>query len=135
MLVDDPGVIEAVRQWVEKAEGDLQAAAQLLKSRTKPVDIVCFHAQQCIEKYLKALLIWHGLDFPKSHNLTLLFERLPVKTRPEMSSEERLRMTDYATVTRYPGDYEPITLTEARHAVALARRAVRRSLPKPALAA
>jgi hypothetical protein len=42
-------------------------------------------------------------------------------------------LTRYATVTRYPGDYEPITLTEARRAVTLARRVrrqVQRLLPK-----
>jgi cell wall assembly regulator SMI1 len=42
---------------------------------------------------------------------------------------------DY-TVTRYPGDYEPITLAEARKAVTLARRVrreLRRHLPGQAL--
>jgi len=47
-------------------------------------------------------------------------------------------LTRYATVTRNPGDYEPITLTEARRAVTLARRVrrqVRRWLPKQSLQA
>jgi hypothetical protein len=45
-------------------------------------------------------------------------------------------MTAYATVTRYPGPYEPISVSEARSAVRLARRlqkAVRRTLPKDLL--
>ncbi len=139
MLAHDPGVIEAVRKWVETAERDLIAAAQVLKlGAATPTDIVGFHAQQCVEKYLKALLTWHGLDFPKSHNLTLLLERLPVRFRPDMTADERLRLTEFATVTRYPGDYEPITLTEARRAVTLARRVrrqARRWRPKQALSA
>jgi HEPN domain-containing protein len=41
-----------VRQWVEKAENDLTAATHAIKLRDKcPTDTVCFHAQQCIEKY------------------------------------------------------------------------------------
>ncbi len=51
---------------------------------------------------------------------------------------EQERLTDFATVTRYPGDYEPITLAEARRAVAVAhrvRRQIRRWLPKETLSA
>jgi HEPN domain-containing protein len=137
MLAPDPGVIEVVHKWVEKAESDLLTASHTLKlGSATPADTVGFHAQQCAEKYLKALLTWRGLDFPKSHNLTILLERLPERFRPEMTADERLRLTAYATVTRYPGDYEPITLTEARRAVTLARRVrrqVRRWLPKQAI--
>jgi HEPN domain-containing protein len=139
MLAPDAGVVEAVRKWVETADRDLLAASQLIKLGTAtPADIVCFHAQQCVEKYLKALLTWLGLDFPKSHNLTRLLERLPERVRLAVTADERLRLTDYATVTRYPGDYEPITLAEARRAVAPARRVrrqVRGWLPNQALTA
>ncbi len=53
-----------------------------------------------------------------------------------MTPEETRRFTAYATVTRYPGDYDPVSLTEARQAMKLARRvrsAVRKNLPKEAL--
>jgi HEPN domain-containing protein len=33
-----------------------------------------FHAQQCVEKYLKALLVAPGLAFPRTHDLTALDE-------------------------------------------------------------
>jgi hypothetical protein len=55
-----------VREWVAKAENDLKSAAYLLKMRGCPVDNVCFNAQQCVEKYLKALLITQRLEFPKT---------------------------------------------------------------------
>jgi HEPN domain-containing protein len=32
-------------------------------------DTVCFHAQQCVEKYLKAFLVLEGIDFPKTHDI------------------------------------------------------------------
>ena len=34
-----------------------------------PYDTVCFHTQQCVEKYLKALLTYLSIDFPKIHDV------------------------------------------------------------------
>ena len=53
--------------------------------------------------------------------------------RLEMSEEEQARLGDYAVAMRYPGDTEPVSLTEAERAVQIARRVrtqVRRRLPK-----
>lgn len=45
------------REWIEKAEGDFATASREIRVRKVPnYDAVCFHAQQCAEKYLKALL-------------------------------------------------------------------------------
>lgn len=44
-------------EWINKAEGDLTTARRELRARTAPnYDAECFHAQQCAEKYMKALL-------------------------------------------------------------------------------
>jgi HEPN domain-containing protein len=130
-------VLSVVRQWVWKAEGDLQAAAYVLQlGEDGPTDTVCFHAQQCIEKYIKALLVFAGIEFPWTHNLGVLIAYLPRQSRPTLTPEEQERLTNYATTTRYPGDYEPIAVAEARQAVRLARRArreIRRQLPRKTL--
>ena len=115
-------IMMVVGEWMSKAENDLKSAAHLLKMKDCPVDNVCFNAQQCVEKYLKALFITQGLAFPKTHDLGELLALLPARLRPSLDSEEQDRLTDYATVTRYPGDYEPISVTEARQAVKIARR-------------
>ena len=126
-----------VEEWLEKAEHDLTNAAFTLRmGRTCPTDTVCFHAQQCIEKYLKALLVWKEIPFPKSHDVTEILALLPSTDRPALNAEECRKLASYATATRYPGDYEPISLTEARQAVQIARRvraAIRRMLPKATL--
>ncbi len=57
--------IVVVREWVTKAENDLKSAAHLLKMKDCPVNNVCFNAQQCVEKYLKTLLITQGKEFLK----------------------------------------------------------------------
>ena len=130
-------VLEVVRGWVAKAENDLKTAVHALKLGADcPTDTVCFHAQQTVEKYLKALLVLNGIDFPKTHDVEELMGLIPPSVRPEVSEDEQGRLTDYATVMRYPGDYEEVSLTEARRAVSVARR-VRRAalklLPKDVL--
>lgn len=126
-----------VRGWIEKAENDLKNAILTLRAGEEcPADTVGFHAQQCAEKYLKALLTARDIDFPKTHDLGELIARITPGISVGLSAEDERRLTAYATVTRYPGDYEPVSVGEARQAVALARRvrgAVRRQLPKGAL--
>ena len=137
-MQDSSNRLLLVREWVEKAENDLALAGQGLKMGADcPTDGVCFHAQQCVEKYLKALLVWKGIQFPKTHNISELFIGLKRELGKHLLNElDQDRLTEYATVTRYPGDYEPITLNEARLAVNLTRKvkaAVRKYLPKEAL--
>ena len=101
-----------------------------------PTDTTCFHAQQCVEKYLKAFLTLKRIDFPRTHDVGELLALISESVRPHLLVEEQRRLTAYATVTRYPGDYEPIPLAEARRAVAIARRVrkeVRALMPKEAL--
>jgi HEPN domain-containing protein len=44
-----------------------------LRARKSPnYDAACFHAQQCVEKYLKARLQEAGIVFTKTHNLIFL---------------------------------------------------------------
>lgn len=133
----DPELLRVVGEWVVKAENDLKTAAFTLKLQADcPTDTVCLHAQQCVEKYLKALLIWKGTPFPKTHDLSRIAKLLPQAWRPELTVEMMRRLAEYGTVTRYPGEYEPVTLAEARSAVAAARRVrkdVRAILPNTVL--
>ncbi len=63
------------------AEDDYSAVEQLfITGKNPPYGIVCFHAQQCVEKYLKAFLTEHDLSFERTHNLTILLDLLlPLK--------------------------------------------------------
>jgi HEPN domain-containing protein len=66
-------MLPTTREWVLKAEGDYDVVLLLLRSR-KPTrhDPICFHVQQCIEKYLKARLTEAGTAFAKTHDLVKL---------------------------------------------------------------
>ena len=130
-------VITVVREWANKAENDLKNAAHTLTlGRDTPTDTVCFHGQQCVEKYLKALLTFLTTPFPKTHDIGVLLALVPPKLRPKLVKSIRDRLTAYATVLRYPGSGPDVPLGEARKSVAVARRVrkeVRRHLPRAAL--
>lgn len=131
-------VAAVAREWIAKAESDLLTASHTLKlGRRCPTDAVCFHAQQCAEKYIKALLVLQQIDFPKTHDLEALAARLRGSRKPGLAPDDLARLKRYATVTRYPGA-EEIPLTDAREAIAAVRRvrkSIRTLLPRRALRA
>ncbi len=130
-------VIPLVRQWVKKAENDLRNAEYVLTmKRDCPTDTVCFHCQQCVEKYLKALLTLQEKTVPRTHDLIVLFNLLDDKT--SLSINKLYPLNRYAVETRYPGIWESIDTAEAKQAVSLAkemRDTVRNHLPPEILEA
>lgn len=136
MPVPDP-IIAVVREWLKKADHDLPNAAHTLTLGADcPTETVCFHAQQCVEKYIKALLVFRATPFSKTHDIAVLRALLPPKLRPKLDRKSQKRLTEYAAVKRYPSAEPDISSAEARKAVAMARRVrreVRRHLPRAAL--
>ncbi|PYJ49808.1 MAG: DNA-binding protein [Verrucomicrobia bacterium] len=65
---------------------------------------VCFHAQQCAEKYLKALLTERNVRFPKMRHLPTLLDLLvPVCLDAEACREDLSSLAPFAVDLRYPG--------------------------------
>ena len=109
-------------EWVSKAEGDFAIVERECRARKNPsYDGACFHAQQCAEKYLKALLLFAGGEPPKTHDLRLLLQRLPAAMRSAFSMEHMVELNRYSVEARYPGEWDPISRAEAERAVVLAR--------------
>lgn len=112
-------------EWIAKAEGDWNAAQQLNRVRKDPsYDGVCFHCQQCVEKYLKARLEEAGLSFPKTHDLIkLLGMTLAVESQWTVLHQYVAGLNPFAIGYRYPG----LTATKADAKAALQEcRAIRR---------
>lgn len=125
-----------VRQWIEKADHDLRNAEHTLTiSDDCPFDTVCFHAQQCVEKYLKGWLTSRRVDFPRSHDLVVLLNLALAAGLRGLAIQDVQPLNRYTIEARYPGDWDPIDRDEAQQAVAAARsvRDVVRSLLRPYL--
>jgi len=82
-MIERPRIEDLVRSWANKAEHDLLNIENNLVAKKIPWDTVGFHAQQCGEKYLKALLVFRRSDFPKIHDLTELYALLPNELRSD----------------------------------------------------
>jgi HEPN domain-containing protein len=138
-MSEAPETLRLARMWVEKAEEDLLVAERLLSpGESCPFSTVCFHAQQSVEKYVKALLVNLSIPFPKVHDIGELLNLAPTSIQIPLTVEEQEQLTFYATTARYPGDYEPVTREESEDMVSAARKlrdAVRALLPKEALEA
>ena len=108
-------------EWVEKAESDYRTAERELRVRKEPSnDVVCFHAQQCAEKYLKAALLEHQLPLRRIHDLEVLLDILvPINLDWETIRTPLLLLNDYSVDIRYPG--ETASKDEARAAVGAMR--------------
>lgn len=91
------------QEWVSKAEGDFATAQRELQVQQTPnYDAVCFHSQQCIEKYLKACLQEENISFSKTHDLSALLELLlPVQPNRETLRPILNALTSYAVEFRY----------------------------------
>jgi HEPN domain-containing protein len=95
----------ATAEWVTKAEGDFATAGRELRARRLPnYDAVCFHSQQCAEKYLKAVLQETNVLIPKIHFLLeLLAMILKFDTSYEFLKADLEVLENYSVRYRYPG--------------------------------
>lgn len=87
MLPDKP-LPGSAADWLRRAQSDL-ALASIALPRDVLYNELCFHAQQAVEKSVKAVLVHCGTEFSKVHNIDYLITLLPseVSAPPESSSE------------------------------------------------
>ena len=97
----------SVQAWLRYAVSDLELA----KTAGAPnvmLESLCYHAQQCAEKALKAVLVAYGLPGRKTHSIGLLLELLSEHVTDPPEVQDAAILTDYAVACRYPGDAEPV---------------------------
>jgi HEPN domain-containing protein len=112
-----------VQQWLDRAHRDLRAAAILLRDDVQDYENAGFHAQQAAEKFLKAFLVCYQIEFPKTHNITLLRQLIGQR---EQALAERLApaeaLTPFGVEFRYPGDLPPLSPDQGAQALQLAEQ-------------
>jgi HEPN domain-containing protein len=123
----DPDLESLLREWIEKAEADLEAAERLapdVPSSARLREVVGFHCQQAVEKYLKALLTFYQVEFPKTHEIKRL---LALVSRANPEAAEALSgakwLGPFGVDIRYPGDAAEILPGDEVRAIEIARLA------------
>ena len=124
---------EFTREWVRKTEIDFKTAGHLCHGGPDFAEGTAFHSQQAAEKYLKAFLVWHQIEFQKTHDIEALL-RLAEKVDDKLPEilREAVILTPYGVDYRYPGEYPEVTIADAKRALRLAdcvRAEVRGRLP------
>lgn len=115
--------LEEAQLLLRKAREDADAAVKLAADVDTADAIVGFHAQQAVEKALKAVLAASGDDFPWTHDLRFLIERLNDLETPLPPSLHEVRvLSPWAVEFRYGETIDDPLDREA--AVALANQAV-----------
>jgi HEPN domain-containing protein len=124
-MPDDPVRATDAGRWLAKARDDLRGAAIDLAADPPLVGDALFHCQQAVEKTMKAFLAWRDEPFRKTHDLTELGRQITA-LEPRLSelSSDVGWLTQYAWVSRYPGESEDATLAEAQEGLVLARKIV-----------
>ncbi len=113
---------DLVSNWIKKADRDLEVSKRELKLADPLTDIICFHAQQAAEKYMKAYLIWLDIEFQKTHDI----EDLVIIVSKKDPSILKLKdsgagLSAFAVEARYP-EFEEPSLADTKNAVKVAEK-------------
>jgi HEPN domain-containing protein len=115
---------EIIEKWIRKAENDFKIGKDELNTEEPATDMICFHMEQCVEKYLKAYLVLKGQSFRKTHDISELIELCEKvdKIFEQLYQLKADKLTRYAIDVRYPEEFYIPTLKEARECVEIATK-------------
>ena len=107
------------RLWLIKGDHDLKIGIDELATDNPATDAICFHMQQCVEKYLKGFLIYYGKEIERTHNIgRILRECMDLDISfAQIVNPAVNRLTLYATELRYPDDFYMPSLDETHEAI------------------
>lgn len=104
MRPPEEGIRRLVAEWIAKADLDFDTVVRLV-AEERFRNIVAFHGQQAAEKYLKALLTRHQVEFPKTHVIRRLLILLhQVEPALAQALDEASWLSPFGAEIRYPGD-------------------------------
>lgn len=114
--MNEPEHIQEAMRWLVYAREDLQTAKLILDHPTIAYRHVCGLSQQATEKALKAALIFLQIEFPRTHDLDVLRNRIPSDWSLKQSNPDLAVLTEWAVESRYPGDWPEANKSDAESA-------------------
>jgi HEPN domain-containing protein len=114
--------LEYAAEWFLFADMDFSSSEYLQGMHPQPLEIICYHCQQSVEKNLKGYLIYQGVQPPKTHDLVDLNDRCSDMDE-RFSSLDKVCgiLTRYGVQPRYPQEIE-ITTNDMQKALDCARQ-------------
>jgi len=117
-----PPEVGSPADWLRHARSDL-ALARVERPAEVFLEMLCFHAQQAVEKSIKAVLLANEIRFPYTHDVAKLISLVKEAGIPWPEGlDQAADLTEYASETRYPGSVEPVSEEDYRQAVAIAEQ-------------
>ncbi|MDR3550686.1 MAG: HEPN domain-containing protein [Candidatus Babeliales bacterium] len=106
------------KQWLLFAKDDLMVAKTILHSDYIVMGAICYHAQQCAEKALKAYLVYKQINPRRTHDLSdLIFECAGYDDDFLELVPDALEINPYSHRTRYPDSLLILDLSIAQDAI------------------
>jgi HEPN domain-containing protein len=105
-----PEHVEVARLLLEKATGDLAALRVLAADPNQADHVVGLHAQQAVEKSIKAVLASREVEIPRTHDLGYL---ATLVERPPVEVADSRWLTPWAGGWRYDTEGSPVDRGEA----------------------
>lgn len=123
--MSDNDALELARTWVRFAESDLRTGRLILDHLAEDSRQAGFHAQQAVEKVLKAAIVFvQGTDPPRTHDIGALVNALPAGWAVHQLSSELRGLTIWVGMGRYPDVVLTPSPAAARAALEVAIKAV-----------
>lgn len=95
--------VDIAKEWINMSLIDFDSAVFLLNMEPKPLEIICYHSQQCVEKLLKGFIALNGGEILKTHDLVTLNKIcIGCNTSFTEINNECIELTDYSVQIRYP---------------------------------
>lgn len=111
-----------IKDWIDKADHDLGSAKLIFLHLPAYSDTIAFHCQQAVEKYIKAVLVYHDIEFPRSHNLVYLLDLLSIKVKASDDQYDKaILLNGYSVQIRYPDQIIYLTNEELETSIAIAQ--------------
>lgn len=110
-------------EWLRFADEDFRLAEHAFAlASSVPYRLIAYHAQQCVEKSLKAYLVYQDIDFPFTHNIGKLLDWCGADAAWTIKIRIAEELTPFAVTARYPGISKPVTKQAAMKALKTAKR-------------
>jgi HEPN domain-containing protein len=105
---------EYIKNWLFRANEDIAVIDNLINAGIENyTSTICFHAQQATEKFLKTFLVYHDVDFPRTHDLDFLLLECKKINKGAFQDINLKSLSEFGVSVRYPDDFYIPTVSEA----------------------